>query len=126
VLGKDAHDAEVSADHLQQMADLTAEAVRAGALGFSTSRTILHTSKHGLIPGTTAVPDELLAIGHGISQGGPAVFQFVSDGLGTGSVERRRIRDLARLPGVTVTFSLAQSPRDPNAFKQALDEAQTL
>jgi N-acyl-D-aspartate/D-glutamate deacylase len=126
VLGKDAHDAEVSPDHLQQMADLTAEAVRAGALGFSTSRTILHTSKHGLIPGTTAVPDELLAIGHGISQGGPAVFQFVSDGLGTESVERQWIRELAQLPGVTVTYSLAQSPRDPHAFKEALDEAQAL
>jgi len=126
VLGKDAHDDEVSADHLQQMADLTAAAVRAGALGFSTSRTILHTSRHGLIPGTTAVPDELLAIGHGIAQGGPAVFQFVSDGLGTESVERQWIRELAELPGVTVTYSLAQSPRDPQAYRDALDEAQAL
>ena len=78
------------------------------------------------IPGTTALPDELLAIGHGISQGGPAVFQFVSDGLGTESVERQWIRDLAAMPGVTVTYSLAQSPRDPEAYKDALDEAQEL
>ncbi len=126
VLGEDAHTDEVSAADLQTMADLTAQAIRDGALGFSTSRTILHTSKHGLIPGTTAVPDELLAIGQGIAEAGPSVFQFVSDGLGTESVERQWIRDLASLPGVTVTYSLAQSPREPRAFADALDEAQAL
>ncbi len=126
VLGEDAHTDQVSADDLRRMADLTAAAIRDGALGFSTSRTILHTSKHGLIPGTTAVPDELLAIGQGIAAAGPSVFQFVSDGLGTESVERQWIRDLATLPGVTVTYSLAQSPWDPRAFVDALDEAQSL
>ncbi len=126
VLGEDAHTDEVSSDDLQRMAALTAEAIRAGALGFSTSRTILHTSKHGLIPGTTAVPAELLAIGQGVADAGPAVFQFVSDGLGTESVERQWIRELAALPGVTVTYSLAQSPLDPRAFTDALDEAESL
>ena len=126
VLGEDAHTEEVSGDDLRRMADLTAQAIRDGALGFSTSRTILHSSKHGLIPGTTAVPDELLAIGQGLAEAGPAVFQFVSDGLGTESVERQWIRDLASLPGVTVTYSLAQSPMDPLAYVDALDEAQAL
>ena len=126
VLGEDAHTDEVSGDALDEMAGITAQAIRDGALGFSTSRTLLHTSRHGLIPGTTAVPDELLAIGHGIAEAGPSVFQFVSDGLGTESVERRWIRDLASLPGVTVTYSLAQSPFEPRAFQDALDEAASL
>ena len=126
VLGEDAHTDEVSEQDLGRMADITAQAIRDGALGFSTSRTILHTSRHGLIPGTTAVPDELLAIGQGIAEAGPAVFQFVSDGLGTESVERQWIRDLAELPGVTVTYSLAQSPGQPHAYKDALDEAAEL
>ena len=38
--------------------------MRAGALGFSTSRTVVHTTKDGTVmPGTTAAADELLAIG---------------------------------------------------------------
>jgi N-acyl-D-amino-acid deacylase len=126
VLGEDAHAGEVPGEHLRAMADITAQAIRDGALGFSTSRTILHSSQHGLIPGTTAVPDELLAIGHAVSDAGPAVFQFVSDGLGTESVERQWIRDLAALPGVTVTYSLAQTPRAPQAYVEALDEAAAL
>ena len=50
---------------------LTEEALRAGAVGFTTSRTILHRSKHGLVPGTDAPPDELLAIGDAIGRGRP-------------------------------------------------------
>ena len=43
------------------MASLVEEALRAGALGFSTSRTPLHRSKDGeLVPGTSAAADELL------------------------------------------------------------------
>lgn len=123
VLGEDAHTDELDESQLQSMADITADAIRAGAIGFSTSRTLLHSSKHGFIPGTSATPDELLAIGQGIADAGPSVFQFVSDGLGSEPEERRWIRELATLPGVTVTYSLAQSPRSPQAFVGALDEA---
>lgn len=123
VLGEDAHTDEVTTAQLQEMSDITAEAIRQGAIGFSTSRTLLHSSKHGFIPGTSATPDELLAIGQGIAEAGPSVFQFVSDGLGSEPEERRWIRDLATMPGVTVTYSLAQSPRAPEAFVGALDEA---
>ena len=123
VLGEDAHTDEVTSEQLQEMSDITADAIRQGAIGFSTSRTLLHSSKHGFIPGTSATPDELLAIGQGIAEAGPSVFQFVSDGLGTEPEERRWIRDLATMDGVTVTYSLAQSPRAPEAFVDALDEA---
>ena len=53
------------------------EALRAGALGFSTSRTPLHRSKAGeLVPGTDADADELLAIGDAMAAAGHGVFQF--------------------------------------------------
>src|SRR4030095_1263617 len=52
VLGERAHDVEVSADEIAEMARITREALAAGALGFTTSRTILHRSKHGVVPGT--------------------------------------------------------------------------
>ena len=126
VLGEDCHRDDLTADEVARMAELTAEAVRAGALGFSTSRTILHSSRHGLIPGTTALRDEMLAIGHAISEAAPAVFQVISDGIVTDPLERAAIRQLAEMPGVTVTYSLAQAPNAPDAFRGALDEAAEL
>ena len=125
VLGERAHEADVTVDEVAEMARLTAEALDAGALGFSTSRTILHKSRHGLIPGTHSAPDELIAIGRAMADAGGGVFQFVSDDLATSGAERAWIRELATM-GLTVTYSLAQSPRDPRAFADALDEASAL
>jgi N-acyl-D-amino-acid deacylase len=66
-----------------QMAELVREGVAAGALGFSTSRTLLHKDKKGVhVPGTFAGSDEMLAMGlamKGLSHG---VFEMVSDHLG--------------------------------------------
>src|SRR5687767_13672816 len=50
VLGERAHEA-ADADEIAEMARLTTEALQAGAAGFTTSRTFLHRSKHGLVPG---------------------------------------------------------------------------
>jgi len=52
VLGERAHE-DATDDEVAEMAKLVEEALGAGAFGFSTSRTILHRSKHGLVPGTT-------------------------------------------------------------------------
>src|SRR5436190_17647046 len=62
VLGERAHE-DPDADDIAAMAKLTQQALEAGAVGFTTSRPILHRSKYGLVPGTSATPDELLAIG---------------------------------------------------------------
>jgi N-acyl-D-amino-acid deacylase len=123
VSGKEAHEDDLDADQLQQLSDITGRAISDGALGFSTSRTILHTSKHGLIPGTTALPDELLAVAHGMAKAGPAVFQIISDGITYQPEEKAWVREIAEMPGMTVTYSLAQSPREPRQFEAALDEA---
>jgi len=123
VSGRAAHDDDLDADQLRQLSDLAEQAVRDGALGFSTSRTILHTSKHGLIPGTTALPDELLAVAHGLARGGPSVFQIISDGITHVPEEQAWVREIADMPGMTVTYSLAQSPRAPRQFEDALDAA---
>ena len=125
VLGDRAHDEDVTADEYAEMARLTGDALRAGALGFSTSRTILHKSRHGLIPGTHSVPDELLAIGQGdgrrrrrrvpVRQRRPGV-------LGGGAaVDARAGR--ARPHGHVLAGPVAPGPR---AFVAALDEAAEL
>src|SRR5262245_36466858 len=56
VLGERAHELDLTAEEIGEMARLTREAMAAGAVGFSTSRTILHRSRHGLVPGTQSTP----------------------------------------------------------------------
>jgi N-acyl-D-aspartate/D-glutamate deacylase len=79
VLGDRAHDLAITADEIAEMARLTEEAMRAGAVGFTTSRTILHRSKHGLVPGTHSTPEELLALGRALGAAGHGVFEMVAD-----------------------------------------------
>jgi len=67
---------EATRDELKAMANLVEEGLRAGALGFSTSRTPFHKSVHGeLVPGTSADIDEVLAMGDAIAAAGHGVFQ---------------------------------------------------
>lgn len=69
-----------TADDIQKMADIVEDGVRAGALGFSTSRTVLHRSIDGeVVPGTTATKEELIAIGRAMGRVGHGVFEMASD-----------------------------------------------
>jgi N-acyl-D-amino-acid deacylase len=121
VMGERAHD-DATADDVLQMAKLTEEAMAAGACGFSTSRTVLHSSRHGLIPGTNAPGDELLAIGDALGRAGHGVFQVVTD-QATGAAEQELMVELARRTGGTVTYALAQAPYAPTAYRDSLDHA---
>jgi N-acyl-D-aspartate/D-glutamate deacylase len=125
VMGERAHE-EPNADELAEMSRLTQQAIADGAIGFSTSRTILHKSKHGLIPGTHSAPDELIAIATGMAEAGKGIFQFVSDSMGSTEEEQAWVREIASFSGLTVTYSLAQSPFAPGAFREALDDASAL
>ncbi|HWE99740.1 MAG TPA: amidohydrolase family protein [Caulobacteraceae bacterium] len=76
-------DYEPNADEIAQMAELVREGVAAGALGFSTSRTLLHKDKAGVyMPGTFAGSDEMLQLGLAMKGLGHGVFEVVSDHLG--------------------------------------------
>jgi len=77
VMGERAADGNIAtADDVAQMSSLTAQALRAGALGFSTSRTPLHRSLSGdLVPGTSAADEELLGFARAIANVGHGVFQ---------------------------------------------------
>ena len=65
------------------MASIVREGVEAGALGFSTSRTLLHKDLKGVhMPGTFAGSDEMLALGLSMKGLKHGVFEMVSDHLG--------------------------------------------
>ncbi len=69
-----------TAEDIQKMADIVEDGVRAGALGFSTSRTVLHRSIDGeVVPGTTATKEELIEIGRAMGRVGHGVFEMASD-----------------------------------------------
>ena len=121
VMGERAHD-DATDDEIAEMARLTQQALEAGAVGFSTSRTMLHRSKHGLIPGTRAPIDELMAIGDAVGDAGHGVFQLIDDGSPVGEVGEY-MAEIARRSGATVTYSLAQSGQDPLAYRAALEGA---
>ncbi len=67
-------------EDLQRMAELTEQALIAGALGFSTSRTLLHKTARGeYVPNFGAAARELNAIGSGVKRSGRGVLQLLSD-----------------------------------------------
>jgi N-acyl-D-amino-acid deacylase len=115
-----ANEPATEADSLA-MAALVEEALRAGALGFSTSRTPLHRSKDGeLVPGTTAAADELLAIGDALKRAGHGVFQFAPDHALVPVQEWPWMEALARRSGRTVSVNLNQPDQDPEVWRSVL------
>jgi N-acyl-D-amino-acid deacylase len=97
-------DALPTSDEVEQMAQIVSEGVAAGALGFSTSRTLLHKDIHGVdVPGTHAPKEEMLALGMALKGSDHGVFELVSDHLGE-SDERDWVTQVARETGRPVTL----------------------
>ena len=98
-----------TADDIAAMSRLTEEALRAGALGFSTSRTSLHRSKSGeLVPGTHAEPDELYGIADAMRRVGHGIFQFSPEHSRVPVEEWPWMQELARRSGATVSVNVNQ------------------
>jgi N-acyl-D-aspartate/D-glutamate deacylase len=93
-----------NAAEIAEMAALVREGVIAGALGFSTSRTLLHKDKHGVhVPGTFAGSDEMLAMGLAMKGLAHGVFEMVSDHLGDND-EWQWVKGFAQETGLPVTL----------------------
>jgi N-acyl-D-aspartate/D-glutamate deacylase len=110
-------------DEIATMARLAAEAVRAGALGFTTSRTLNHKTRAGeLTPSYAAGIAELAAISRAVGETGTGVLQLVTDWDDeTIDTDFDLIATMARESGRPMSFSLAQSPAYPERFRKALD-----
>lgn len=115
-----AHREPASVDEIEQMARLVADGVAAGALGFSTSRTMNHrTSRGEPTPTLTASADELVGIAKGLEQVGRGVLQVVSDHADRDD-EFDMFRQMVAESGRPLSFSLVQSPLEPDSFRSVL------
>ncbi len=95
--------------------------MEAGALGFSTSRTLNHRTSDGQpTPTLTAAEDELAGIADGLADAGRGVLQFVSDFIDPES-EFALLRRLVERSGRPLSFSLVQNLRHPDQYKLLLD-----
>lgn len=95
------------------MSQIVEEGLKAGALGFSTSRTVLHRDVEGeLVPGTTATPEELVGIGRAMGRVGFGVFEMASD-LTPEWNEFEWMGELSRETKLPVTFGALQSVHHP-------------
>jgi len=105
---------------IAEMARLVKEGLEAGALGFSTSRTILHRAADGeLVPGTTADREEVMGIGRAMGEVGHGIFEVASD-LAPEGDELAWMSDLGKETGLPVSFACLQYPMDPDQWKRLL------
>jgi N-acyl-D-aspartate/D-glutamate deacylase len=110
-----------TADDNRQMAALTAEAIKAGALGFSTSRTLNHRTSDGdFTPTLKAGEDELTAIAEGMHGAGGGVLQFVLD-LSTLDEDLPMLLRVGERTGCPVSFSVTQNDRAPERWRQTME-----
>src|SRR5712672_1891679 len=113
-------DPATKADNMA-MAGLAREAIEAGALGFSTSRTLNHrTSTGDYTPTLNAGEDELTAVAGAMHKVGRSVLQFVLD---QGSIEEDlpmmlRVAQKTQCP---ISFSITQADKAPRRWRQTLD-----
>ena len=124
---------DATSDDIDAMSTIVGDAIEAGAVGFSTSRTIGHRALWGEpVPGTFAADEELLAIADRMRAVGKGVFEMIPAGtvgklesLGgektTQQAEHELMTAFSKRSGRKVTFTLVQSPDyDPDLWREIL------
>ncbi|WP_259460708.1 amidohydrolase family protein [Paraburkholderia sp. BL23I1N1] len=111
---------------MQAMTKIVKEAVEAGALGFSTARTMIHRLRDGrLAPTITAGEEELHAIAMGLKEIGKGHLQMVDDFADTtadASTEFEMWRRIVTASGRPLSFNLVQSHSAPDRWKHILSK----
>ncbi len=116
-----------TSDDIAAMATVVREGIAAGALGFSTSRTLAHRAIDGEpVPGTFAAEDELFGIGRVLGELGTGVFELAAAGalgedLAAPEKEVAWMRRLAAETGRPVSFALNQNNADPGQWRRLLE-----
>ena len=117
---------KATAQDIERMAALVREAMQAGALGFSSSRTEVHISLDGRpVPGTYASDAELTALARAVKASGRGLFEVVTAGVAGEDVEGLD-REMAMLKRIAansdcpIMFLLAQQNSDAEQWRRQL------
>jgi len=111
---------------LAQMRRLVTEAIKAGALGVSTSRNLFHRFRNGkLAPSIHSELAELKALAGGLKDAGDGVFQCIPDIDGDGADEVRLLEAIAEGCGRPINFSLIPMPNKPANWDIYVDAVRT-
>ena len=119
-------EAAATADEIVKMSQLCEEAIRAGALGFTTSRTYVHRTSRGQQIGTLrASADEVLGIATALQRAGTGVIQLISDAYQSTDDDllAHEIELLGRIAtevGRPLSFTVQQNDDAPDRFRQLL------
>ncbi len=106
---------------IAHMADIVRRAIQAGALGFTTSRTLNHRTSLGEpTPTLTAEIDELVGIAAAVGSTGTGVLQLVSD-FADFDAEFAIARAMAEHSGRPISISVAQAKQRPEQWRRLLD-----
>jgi N-acyl-D-aspartate/D-glutamate deacylase len=114
-------------DDIAAMARIVQEGIEAGALGFSTSRTIGHRAIDGEpVPGTYAAEDELFGLGRAMAAGGRAVFELAPQGVAGEDIiapkkELEWMRRLGAEIDRPISFGMIQVDAAPDLWREQLD-----
>ena len=121
VMGDRAVEREQATDEdLLEMTRIAEEAMKAGAIGFGTSRSINHKDSGGnQIPTRRAAEAELLAFATGMQRAGHGVIEALFD-FGDIEQEFAMLRRVAARTGRPVSFTLAQTLDQPDAWRKGL------
>ena len=120
------HMVRADADEIAEMADLCEAAIRAGALGFTTSRTWVHRTSLGETIGTlTASTEEVLGIASALRRAGSGVIQLISDAYQTTDLdlfasESALLSRIALEVGRPLSFTVQQNDDAPLRFRDLL------
>ena len=110
-----------TADDIALMSRLAEEAMRAGAFGFTTSRTDQHKTPDGqLVPGRYAEEIELLEIGRGMARAGRGTFGMLSD-FDDEAAEFKWMTEIARTTKRPMWFLLTDRSYDPSRWRRLMD-----
>ncbi len=128
VMGSDGADNTVAANHdqIEAMSQLCEQAIAAGALGFTTSRSWVHRTSEGTQIGTLkAGADELLGIAAALQRAGTGVIQLISDAYQS-TDDDLVASELAMLEAIALhvrrpmSFTVQQSDESPNRWRELL------
>lgn len=110
-----------TANDLAEMRRLTTEAIQAGAIGVTTSRSYTHMFRDGRPAPSVRTEDlEVLALAEGLRDAGRGVFQMVPSYDVSATERMQLLRDIGRTSGRPVSFTFMQTPKGPADWQEML------